>query len=79
MSIVRKLFPFSFRAYDLKSLITTIISYVIADFVCGVAIGLLGIIPFIGFLLSLIGWGVSIYFFAGIVVAVLYFLGALKE
>ncbi len=78
MAFVRKLFPFSLNACDLKSLIITILIYLVADCICGCVIGFLGRIPLIGLLFALIGWVLGIYFFVGIVIAVLNFLGALK-
>ena len=79
MAALKKYFPLSFRITDLKELLIAIAIYIVADVVCGFVIGLLGKIPLIGFLFSLIGWVAGIYFFVGIVLAVLHHFKLLKE
>uniref|UniRef100_UPI004055BA0E hypothetical protein n=1 Tax=Agathobacter sp. TaxID=2021311 RepID=UPI004055BA0E len=79
MYLIKRLFPISFSACDIKSLAITILIYLVADFICGCIIGFFGKLPLIGFVFSIIGWIAGIYFFAGIVIAVLNFLGVLKN
>lgn len=79
MDTIKKRFPFSFRGKTLKDLIITILIYIIADVVCGLVIGLLGAIPLVGILFRLVGWALGLYFFVGIVLAVLAFVGVLKD
>ena len=79
MDTIKKLFPYSFKASTVKDLIVTIVVYLIADVVCGFIIGLLGHLPLLGWLFSIVGWLAGIYFFVGIVLAVLNFLGVLKK
>ena len=78
MDLLKKFFPYSFRANDVSSLIITILVYIVADVICGFAIGLLSGIPLIGILIGLVGSLLGIYFFAGIIIAVLNFLKILK-
>lgn len=79
MDTIKKVFPYSFKASSVKDLIVTIIVYLIADLVCGFVIGLLGKLPLIGWLFGIVGWLAGIYFFVGIVIAVLNFLGVFKK
>ena len=78
MDTIKKLWPHAFKAADVKSLVITVLLYIVADFLCGLVIGLLGKIPLLGFLFSLVGWVLGVYFFLGIVFAVLNFLKVLK-
>lgn len=79
MDKLKKYFPYSFKASSVKDLIVTIVVYLIADLVCGFVIGLLGKLPLIGWLFGIVGWLAGIYFFVGIVIAVLNFLGVFKK
>ena len=79
MDTIKKLFPYSFKASSVKDLIITLVVYLIADLICGVVIGLLGKLPLVGWLFGIVGWIAGIYFFVGIVLAVLNFLGVLKK
>ena len=78
MDKVKQFFPISVKGTDVKSLIVAIIIYLVVGFVGGLIIGLLGAIPLVGWLFSIIGWLLDIYCLVGIVLAVLYFLGVLK-
>lgn len=79
MQLIRNLFPLSFRGTSGKDLVITILIYIALDIVCGLVIGLLGILPLIGWLFSIVGWVAGIYFFAGIVIAVLAFLKVFND
>lgn len=78
MATIKKLFPLSFKTANIKELLITLLIYIVADFVCGLVIGLLGHLPLIGILFGLIGWIAGIYFFVGIIIAILNFLGVFK-
>ena len=78
MDLLRKYFPYSFRANDVGSLIVTILVYIIADVICGFVIGLLAKIPLLGVIFSLIGSLVGLYAFAGIVLSILVFVKVIK-
>lgn len=78
MSELRRFFPVSFVANDLVGLIKAILIYIIGGAICGAIIGLLGRIPLIGIVFDIIGSVVGIYSFAGLVIAVLFFLKLLK-
>ena len=79
MALIKSLFPFSFQSKTLKGLLITILIYIVLDVVCGFIIGLLGKIPLVGFLFAIVGWVLGLYFLVGIVLAVLNFLGVLKD
>lgn len=79
MDTIKKLFPYSFGIKSLKNLIVTIIVYLVADLVCGLVIGILDGIPLVGGLLSLVGGLLGLYFTVGIILAILSFLGLLKD
>ena len=79
MDMLKQIFPFSFAAKnDLTALIINIVVYIAVGAVVGFVLGLLGQIPFIGFLFSLIGWVVGLYCLVGIVLAVLDYMKVLK-
>ena len=78
MDLLRKYFPFSFRANDVAGLIVTVLVYIVADVICGFVIGLLSGLPLIGILIGLVGSLLGLDFLAGIVIAVLHFLKVLK-
>lgn len=78
MNLLKSVFPFSFKSETVKDLIITVVVYIIADVICGFIIGLLGALPLIGWIFSLIGWVLGVYFFVGIIIAVLNFLKVLK-
>lgn len=78
MDKVKKFFPFSVKGTDIKSLVISIIIYIVIGFVGGLIIGLLGAIPLIGLLFRIVGWLLDIYCLVGIVLAVLHFLGVVK-
>ena len=48
MDQLKKFFPWSFKALDVKALVIAIIIYIVIGFIGGLIIGLLSIIPFIG-------------------------------
>ena len=74
MDLLRRFFPHAFAVQDIKSLLITILIYVVANAVVGFVIGILAKFPLIGFFFGILGWLVSIYFFAAIVIAILRFL-----
>lgn len=77
MSTLRKLFPRSFAVNSLSSLITTILVYVILNAVLGFVFGILSKIMLVGFVFSVLGGCLGLYFTAAIVVAILRFLNVL--
>ena len=78
MDKVKKLFPYSAKGTDVKSLVISIIIYIVVGLVAGIVLGLLSAIPLLGIIFSIIGWIIDLYCLAGIVLAVLYFLGVIK-
>lgn len=78
MDAVKKYFPQAFSAKDVKSLIIALVIYAVIAFVGGLVLGLLGIIPIIGFIASVIGWVLRIYCAVGIILAILVFLKVIQ-
>lgn len=79
MDILKKIFPLSFGAVEVKDLVVKIIIYVamalgagLVLWAAGWAVGWLPVLgSMIGGALKFIGWSVEIYLNAGIVVAIL--------
>lgn len=79
MDLLRKLWPLSFRKKNsLTDLLAVVIVFIIVDFVCGLAIGLLSHLPLIGGLISLVGSIIGLYFLVGIILTILDYLKLLK-
>lgn len=72
MDIIKKLFPYSFGAADIKALVIKIVVYLVVSTVLGWVIGL---IPFIG---GIISWIIGIYCTVGWILAILDYLKVLK-
>ncbi|MBQ2827565.1 MAG: hypothetical protein IJF13_10095 [Clostridia bacterium] len=78
MDVLKKLFPLSFKAKDIVSLIIYIVIYLVVGIVAGVLIGVLAGFPIIGIIFALVGSLIDLYVLVGIVLEVLYFLNILK-
>lgn len=78
MDTLKKLFPYSFNAEDVASLVIKIIVYLVVGAIAGFVIGIFGKLPLIGIIASLVGALAEIYILAGIIIAVLDFLKVLK-
>ena len=78
MDMVKKYFPQAFKANDVKSLIIALLIYAVLAVVGGFVIGLLGIIPIIGFIAGILGWLLEIYCTIGAILAILVFLKIVK-
>ena len=79
MDMLKKYFPYSFGAKELKDLIIKIIVYVVAGVVIGTVASVIGLIPLIGgILVWIIGTVANIYTTAGWIVAILDYLKVLK-
>ena len=78
MDLLKKVFPFSFKATDVAKLIIAIIIYLVLDVVAGFIIGLLKGIPIIKIFAGLAGSLLGIYGLAGIVIAILVFVKVIK-
>ncbi len=79
MDFLKKFFPWSFKANDVKALVISIIIYIVIGFVGGLILGLLSAIPLIGWLFSIVGGLLELYTVVGIVLAVLVFVKVLKD
>lgn len=82
MNTLKTLFPFSFRGPALSDMIISILIYIVAEALVGVAFYVLSLIPIINVIAAIVGGIVSgllgIYVLVGIVLAVLNFANVLK-
>lgn len=80
MDTLKKFFPLSFRTKDgdVASLVINILLHIVGDIIAGAIIGLLSGLPFVGWLFSLVGSLVGLYFLAGIVISLLNYFKILK-
>lgn len=78
MELLKKYFPFAFKATELTPFIVSLVIYVLIDVVCGVVIGLLAKLPIIGIIFSLLGAVIGLYALVGIVLSILVFVKVVK-
>lgn len=86
MDVLKKIFPYSFGAAEVKDLVIKIIVYIVAAFLAGVVLAIAGLITgwipivgaIIGVLLRIVGGAVELYVLIGIVLLVLDYLKVLK-
>ena len=78
MDFIKKLFPQTRQANDLKGLLIAILIYAIVNLVGGFVLGLLDGIPLVGFVFGLVGWVLGIYCAVGIIVSILVFFKIVK-
>ncbi len=74
---LKKYFPVGAKEKDVKSLAVAIVVYVVLSAIAGAIAGILGFIPVIGWLLGIAGTLVGIYCLAGIILAILEYLGTI--
>ena len=78
MDLLKKFFPYSFGANEVKDLVIKVIVYVVAAAIIGVVIGLLSNLPNIGVIIGLLGGLVDLYCTVGIVLTFLAYFKVLK-
>ena len=78
MDMLKKYFPFSFKAKDVKDLVINIVIYLVVSIVSGWVLGLIGAIPVIGLIADLVGALLGLYCLVGIVLALLDYFKLLK-
>ena len=78
MDMIRKVFPYSLGAKDVKELVIKILVYLVAGVIVGALIGILAKIPVLGLIFSLVGAVVDLYCFVGIILAILDYMKVLK-
>lgn len=78
MDVLKKIFPFSFKFEDTKQFVWTIIIYVVACAVLGIALGFMGRIPFIGWAFRIANYLTYPYCCGGVVMAILHKVGVIK-
>ncbi len=79
MDILKKLFPLSFRSKSLKELLISILIYIAINLVGGLVLGLLSVVPLVGFVFAFLNGLLSLYTLVGVVLASLHFWGMLKD
>ena len=83
MDLLKKFWPMSFnlKEKEVKPFVVTLVIYVVAGFIAGVLLGILGLIklPLLGVILGLVGTVVDVYCTAGIVFAILKFVNVFKD
>ncbi len=78
MDMLKKIFPFSFKATELVAFIISLVIYVVLDAVCAVVIGFLASIPIIGIIFSILGSVIGLYGLIGIILSILVFVKVIK-
>lgn len=78
MELLKKYFPFAFKATEVQPFIISLVVYALIDVVCGVIIGLLAKLPIIGIIFSLLGSLIGLYALVGIVLSILVFVKVVK-
>lgn len=79
MDILKKIFPYSFKAKkDIGALIVNIIIYLVFDVVAGVIIGLLSGLPLIGWAFGLVGSLLGLYVTVGLILSILDYFKVIK-
>lgn len=74
-----KFFPYSFKEKkDVAALVINILVHIIVGFAVGVVGSLLGFIPFVGFIVSVLVGAIDLYLLTGIVLSVLDYLKVLE-
>ena len=79
MDILKKVFPYSFKAKDgVAGLIINILAYALIFLVATIVISICNVIPIVKWFTWIFGMIVNIYVVAGIVISVLDYLKVLK-
>ena len=78
MELLKKYFPFAFKATEVQPFIISLVVYALIDVVCGVIIGLLAKLPIVGIIFSLLGSLIGLYALVGIVLSILVFVKVVK-
>ena len=78
MDMIRKVFPYSLGAKEVKELVIKILVYLVVGVIIGFLIGILAKIPVLGLIFSLVGAVFDLYCFVGIILAVLDYMKVLK-
>lgn len=79
MDFLRKLLPISFKATDKDNFTKALVIYIVAIAIMIVIGMLLGWVPVLGTLISIVGYLVDLYATGGIVVAILVFTKVIKD
>lgn len=78
LDAIKKYFPQAFAAVDVKALIISLVIYAVIACVAGLVLGILSIIPILGFIFRVISWLIELYCVAGIILAILVFIKVIQ-
>jgi hypothetical protein len=79
MDTLKKLFPLSFtHKKDIGALIVNILIHIVADIIAGAVIGLLAGLPLIGWIFTLAGSLIGLYFTVGLILSILHYFNIVK-
>ncbi len=76
--MLKKVFPFSYRADTAVNLAITIICYLVVGALVSLLFGWIGSIPLIGWVVGVVISLIDLYLFVGLVVSILVFLKIVK-
>ncbi len=76
--MLKKLFPFSYRANYVGGLVVAVLGYLIAGALISFLCSWLASLWLVGWIFHIILSVIDLYFFVGIIVSVLVFLGIVK-
>ncbi len=76
--MLRTIFPFSYRAKTVGGLVITVLCYLVAGALVSFLFSWLASLWLIGWVFNIVLSVIDLYFFAGIIVSVLVFLGIVK-
>ena len=79
MDTLKKLFPFSFKEKnDLAALIVNILVYIVIGALVGCLIGILAGVPFVKWVVGILGTIFNIYVAVGIIISILDYVKLMK-
>ncbi len=76
--MLKKVFPFSYRADTAVNLAITVICYLVVGALVSFLFGWIGSIPLVGWVIGVVISLIDLYLFIGLVVSVLVFLKVVK-
>lgn len=78
MDVLRRFFPFSFKANDIKGFVVSLVIYIVVLGVGGIILGFLSQLPVIGFIFTICGSLLELYGFIGVVLAILVLVNVIN-
>ncbi len=76
---LKKYFPFSFtEKKDVMAVIINVVLHIVASWIIGILLGILSLIPVVGWFTGIAGMLAEVYLFVGMVLSVLDYCKVLK-